>query len=282
MGNENSMGDTPENARTYEQYQAMMESEASGQCPFCRIDFERNEPLNKKGEFDPDSLDWPLLRVWKNPFPQEHHALHLVIVTRRHVTVGLDGKNFSPDEWLQILDVWNWANEFYKIPGGGFVCRFGDAKFNAGTIAHAHCQLQIPDGTGNVKATFFKSRTPEDEERRRERLLPPEQRWSKIAAEAVKLHDEACRHGYPLEVYTFQRPDGQFLQHNFTWGKMPAYWHWHSARHVREVLWRKFGLDVRPRPFFLYLYGEVRPAGPDALNWIDDKEIDFSALVKQD
>jgi hypothetical protein len=92
----------------------------------------------------------------------------LMIIPRRHI-LNEDCREITPDEWMQILDVWKWAQDFYKIPGGGFVGRFGEFKYNAGTIRHLHFQLQVPDGMGNVKATFFKDRSPIEEARRANR-----------------------------------------------------------------------------------------------------------------
>lgn len=161
----NYMGDSPENARSFEQAEEMREGAREGRCVFCTLDHKKNRPLNKQGEFDPDGRDWPLLWVWLNPFPQAHHRLHLLIVPRRHIR-NEDWSLLTPEEWLQILDAWKWAQDFYEILGGGFVCRFGDRSYNAGTVGHLHFQLQVPDGSGPVKATFFKSYTIVDRIRR--------------------------------------------------------------------------------------------------------------------
>ncbi len=156
------------NARTAEQAEHMVKAGAAKKCVFCDIDLTVNKPLNSKGELDPEGKDWPDVWVFKNPFPQEHQVLHLMIVPKRHI-LNEDCRNITPDEWLQILDAWKWAQDFFGIRGGGFVGRFGDFEFNAGTVRHIHFQVQVPDGTGNVKATFFKDRSPVEEARRANR-----------------------------------------------------------------------------------------------------------------
>jgi len=89
----NDLGDSPENARSREQLEAMQAAAAEGRCMFCQLDFGRNRPLNKQGEFDPDGRDWSLVWVWRNPFPQEHHTHHILIVPKRHI---------RNEEWDQI------------------------------------------------------------------------------------------------------------------------------------------------------------------------------------
>lgn len=284
MGNENPMGDSPENARSHAQAQELVRAAKEGSCVFCKLNFEKNKPLNKRGEFDPEGKDWPLLWVWVNPFPQEHHLLHLMIVPRRHFVAEFDS-DFTPEEWSQVLDAWNWAVRYFLIPGGGFVCRFGNSKYNAGTIGHAHCQLQVPDLTGNVKATFCKSQTPEDEERRAERKLPPEKRWLGIAKEAIRVHETGIADdlwsGPPYGGYAYLlRNSSRFVGPDFKPMTAPFFFHWEADRYVREVLKRKYPDEqvVSSKAMWVSLDGAV-PVGPDALNWINDTEIDFSALV---
>jgi diadenosine tetraphosphate (Ap4A) HIT family hydrolase len=167
------LGYSPDNARSLEQSRVMKAAADEGRCLFCDLDLERNKPLNRRGEFDPTGGDWPLLWVWANPFPQAHHALHLMIVPRRHIT-QVEWPALTMEEWAQVLDAWKWAQDHFQIPGGGFVCRFGERSHNAGTVGHLHFQLQVPDGTGPIRATFFKSNKWTDRIRRWIRL-----RWRK-------------------------------------------------------------------------------------------------------
>ena len=210
--------DSINNARTAEQATAMKKAAKKGSCLFCEIDFERNKPLNKQGEFDPAGSDWPLLWVWKNPFPQEHHKLHLMIIPRRHIE-NEAWDSLTNEEWLQILDAWKWAQNFFKIAGGGFVGRFGSHDFNAGTIEHLHFQLQAPNGSGNVKATFCKDHSPESEIKRANRQ--------------AYFQDEVIG-------FIFVNNNGEFLTENLRWQRnnvQSAFVHAASAKElIKEFL----------------------------------------------
>jgi hypothetical protein len=192
-----------ENARTSEQAELMTNAAKQGKCIFCEIDFTKNKPLNRLGEFDPEGKDWPLLWVWESPFPQEHQERHIMILPKRHI----DNENFNDEitdaEWLQILDARKWACKFFGIKGGGAVDRFGERRLNAGTVDHWHYQLQIPDGTGNVKATFFKDRSPAEEARRANRKAHTNKKISVI------------------EGFTIRNNHGEFLSEHLHWVHNP-------------------------------------------------------------
>ncbi len=131
------------NARTPEQIAHMKTTVGRGICPFCKIDLTKNKPL---GEW----LHW---WVWENPFPYPHHERHIVIPTKRHVTsLG----ELTPDEMVEWLTIVQWAETHFNMPGGALVLRFGDPKHNAGTLAHFHWQIQVPDGKHSAFAVFSK------------------------------------------------------------------------------------------------------------------------------
>ncbi|MFH1089436.1 MAG: hypothetical protein V1716_03365 [Candidatus Uhrbacteria bacterium] len=212
-----SNGNTVANARSAAQAEEMRGAAEEGRCLFCQLDHKKNQPLNKQGEFDPEGRDWPLLWVWLNPYPQKHHSHHIMIVPRRHIADG-NISDLTPDEWLQILDAIKWAIDFYQIPGGGFVGRFGDPEYNAGTISHLHFQIQVPDRTGNVKATFCKDRSP--------------------VPEAARLNREAY---FQDEVVGFVvlDQDGHALEANFHWraeSDPGDEWYGHACVHAKAAL----------------------------------------------
>jgi hypothetical protein len=215
--NEKTLGYSTENARSAEQAAGMKEAAEKGVCIFCSINFEKNKPLNRLGEFNPEGKDWPLIWVWENPYPQEHQGRHLMFIPKRH----LDNESWNEitnEEWLQILDAWKWAQEFYNIPGGGFVGRFGQRTHNAGTIGHLHFQLQIPDLSGNVKATFCKDRSPEKE--------------------IARMNREAY-FGDIVEGYVYANEHGLFLAENLRWkkcnGAASAFVHTEKAN---DLIWK--------------------------------------------
>ena len=217
--NNDDLGYSPENARSAEQAAQMQQATAEKKCIFCDINFEKNKPLNRLGQFDPEGKDWPLLWVWENPYPQEYHLHHLMIIPKRHIN-NEEWHLITNDEWLQILDAWKWAQEFYNLPGGGFVGRFGQRSHNAGTIGHLHFQLQIPDLTGNVKATLFKDKSPAEEARRKNR--------------SAYYNDE-------VTGYIYMNNQGLFLGENLRWqralGPETAFVHTEEAnQHICDAL----------------------------------------------
>lgn len=94
-----------------------------------------------------------------------------MILPKRHIDNEKFNDEITDAEWLQILDARKWACKFFGIKGGGAIDRFGERRLNAGTVDHWHYQLQIPDGTGNVKATFFKDLSPIEQARRANRKV---------------------------------------------------------------------------------------------------------------
>jgi diadenosine tetraphosphate (Ap4A) HIT family hydrolase len=132
-----------ENARTPAQTAHMQATIGQGKCPFCDIDFSKNKPLG----------EWKHWWVWQNPFPYPFHIHHLVIPPKRHVT---SLEELTGDEMLEWLKIVKWAEKHFNMPGGALVMRFGDPKHNAGTIAHLHWQIQVPDGKHSAIAVFSK------------------------------------------------------------------------------------------------------------------------------
>ena len=136
--------------------------------------------------------------------------------------------------------------KFFKIPGGGFVCRFGDRKFNAGTVGHQHFQIQVPDGTGPVKVTLFKSDTPEDRARRAKRLQQADGPATQVTQSTPELEADARQVSHAnlavdqgwSEVEAFLDKDGRYLNEAFAWTDVPYYWAMFAGSNVREVLRR--------------------------------------------
>ena len=51
----------------------------------------------------------------------------------------------DPNAGKELLEFVAWAEEKYKIPGGGWSMRFGDTNYSAGTVNHIHVQFIQPD-----------------------------------------------------------------------------------------------------------------------------------------
>jgi len=91
--------------------------------------------------------------MWLNPFPQKHHAFHIVAAYRLHTN---DLAALNDDDWRRLGKAFSWVQEKYKFPGGALAIRFGNPRFNAGSIRHLHFNIQVPDGSGRVQITLAK------------------------------------------------------------------------------------------------------------------------------
>lgn len=131
------------NARTDEQREHMHNTVGRGVCPFCVLDPKLNHLIR-------ESRYW---RMWPNPFPYKHHAHHFVLATKSHL---IHPQALPREAWMELGDHLLWAIGEYDLPGGGFVMRFGDLAYNAGTLQHLHAHIQVPDLTGRAAATFAK------------------------------------------------------------------------------------------------------------------------------
>jgi diadenosine tetraphosphate (Ap4A) HIT family hydrolase len=132
-----------ENARTEKQHNHMARAAACNRCVFCEIDWKVNREL-KRGKY------W---RVMPNAFPYPEHKHHIILTPIRHVT---DPTQLTRAEMIEWWELNLWVIKKFKLPGGGIVMRFGDFKFNAGTIAHLHSHVQVPNGKRYSIAVFCK------------------------------------------------------------------------------------------------------------------------------
>lgn len=140
------------NARNYEQYCQMYTDFANGKCAFCD-DMARGS-LHKIG----------IWHLKKNDFPYKYSRHHLLMVPDTHVA---DPAQLTREDWADMHDLMAWAVREFEIPGGGLVMRFGDMRYHAGTMRHLHVHIQVPDGKGQVKATFAKSLEKIEEDRQK-------------------------------------------------------------------------------------------------------------------
>lgn len=140
MKKPNTLG-TIENVRTPAYRAHMQATIEQGICPFCRLDHAKNVVIKQ-------NRHW---RVWKNPFPYEHHEHHLVVASVRHID---DVSKLTGDMWVQLGAIIRWAVREFKIEGGGIVMRFGEPAKSASTLRHLHAHIQVPDETGPAFAVF--------------------------------------------------------------------------------------------------------------------------------
>jgi len=130
----------------YSYYYKMRKSlEDGAPCAFCKLDPEINPTL-----FENDH--WV---ITENAFPNKRAcAVMLLIISKDHWR-GLH--EISKEAWASFYEMISWAEENRNLPGGMLFLRFGDMKFNTGTIRHLHWNLWVPDQTGKVFTPIFKS-----------------------------------------------------------------------------------------------------------------------------
>ena len=124
------------NNTRFEDQRAQMEKIlAAGHCPFCpeNLELYHTDPILKQGKF------WFLT---PNHWPYENTKVHLLAIATSHVEKLSDLPTGAGDE---LMELFSWAINEYKIPGGAFAMRFGDTRYSAGTVQHLHAQFIIPD-----------------------------------------------------------------------------------------------------------------------------------------
>lgn len=140
------------NARLDEQRAVMQEIIAADHCPFCRENLAKyhKPPILREGEY------W---LVTTNQWPYAHTRLHLLFILQEHAT---DLTELPAAAGTELLEHAQWAAREYAISGGGLVMRFGDTAHSAGTVAHLHAQLVVPqlsdDDFEPVRITIGKKR----------------------------------------------------------------------------------------------------------------------------
>jgi len=124
-----------DNARVDEQRQVMEEIREADHCPFCLENLRayHKEPFLKEGKY------WI---VTNNQWPYVHTSVHLLLIYKQHIEnlAGID-----PEAGAELIQLAQWAEKEYEMPGGGLAMRFGDTDYSAGTVAHLHAQLLVPD-----------------------------------------------------------------------------------------------------------------------------------------
>lgn len=136
-----------EGCRDYAQYYVMRTGFENGSraCPFCTLDTNLNKVLYQDAYW----------MAWENPFPRDTLAVQLVIASVEHVR---DLEKLSYEALGALSSVFQWIKGQYpsQTPGGNLHVRFGDMRYNAGTVPHLHFNYWVPSGTGEVRIPVFK------------------------------------------------------------------------------------------------------------------------------
>jgi diadenosine tetraphosphate (Ap4A) HIT family hydrolase len=123
------------NARVDDQRHVMQTIIDADHCPFCQENLEKyhKQPILKEGEY------W---LVTTNQWPYDHTTVHLLIILKMHGERLVD---LPSDAGRELIELAQWAEQEYHIPGGGLALRFGNTDYSAGTVSHLHAQLLQPD-----------------------------------------------------------------------------------------------------------------------------------------
>lgn len=124
-----------DNARIDEQRQVMRKIIAANECPFCQENLTKyhKKPIIKKGKY------W---LVTTNQWPYSHTKFHFMLIATEHVEKLAE---LAPEAGAELIELTSWLEKEYQFPGGGLALRFGNTNYSAGSVAHLHVQVVVPD-----------------------------------------------------------------------------------------------------------------------------------------
>ncbi len=102
-------------------------------CPFCRTEMQR-----RGREAEDQTERWMLV---KNEFPHKNTRQMLLIVPIRHVG---SPSELDEQDWVELGALFRACGKKFGIEGGGVMWRFGDPKYNVGTVEHLHINIIQP------------------------------------------------------------------------------------------------------------------------------------------
>lgn len=125
--------------RTPEQIVKMKHLAESGVCAFCPEYFveHHDNPI----EFETEH--WI---VAKNDYPYEHTAVHLLLVSRKHIQCM---KEMSKDARRDFMDVIARIEADFGLQSFALGMRVGDMRYNGGSVEHLHAHVVVGDKTDN-------------------------------------------------------------------------------------------------------------------------------------
>ena len=124
-----------DNAREADQLEVMKQILSEGDCPFCLENLRKyhKKPIIK------ETKHWLLTY---NQWPYRHTKLHLLAIYKDHAERLAD---LEVEAGAELLELMQWAEREFKVPGGGWCMRFGDTDYSAGSVVHLHAQFLVPD-----------------------------------------------------------------------------------------------------------------------------------------
>lgn len=123
----------------------MRRSFEEGHCTFCKLNRELNVVLFE----DNNVLAWEIPQQFKRP----EIKMQFLVVPKRHVRMPWE---LTQDETLSVLAAKKFLARTFNLVGGMIFARFGDMRFNAGTVPHLHYNVWVPAQTDEVRVPIFK------------------------------------------------------------------------------------------------------------------------------
>lgn len=124
-----------DNSREEEQVKVMEQIIEDGGCPFCMENFQKyhQQEVLKDGKF------WLLT---PNRWPYKNTRYHFLAILKTHAENLQEIPQGAGEE---LIELFQWLEKEYQLPGGGWAMRFGDTNYSAGTVKHIHAQFIVPD-----------------------------------------------------------------------------------------------------------------------------------------
>lgn len=124
-----------DNSRLDEQREVMRQILADESCPFCLENIRKyhKQVISKDGKY------WMLT---PNQWPYKHTKVHFLAIYKKHAETLSE---IDPESGNELLEMMQWVQKEYQVPGGGWAMRFGDTNYSGGTVNHIHVQFVQPD-----------------------------------------------------------------------------------------------------------------------------------------
>lgn len=135
-----------EGCRSYPQYYQMRKNFEARVCTFCKLDRELNEVLFE----DAYAYAWVVPEQYK----RGELAYHALFVPKRHVRFETD---LTTLEVLSLHEAKRVLHARFNYTGGCTHVREGTMRLNTGTVPHLHYNTFMPNRTGAVTISVFKS-----------------------------------------------------------------------------------------------------------------------------
>ncbi len=128
-----------DNAREASQFEAMTRINNRSECPFCVENFFKEHK-------NPVILDDKHWIVTKNQWPYNGTNYHILLIPKQHREKISD---ITHEEFCALENIICEIEKKLDIESGSLCMRFGNPKFNGGTVNHIHIHIIVPKKPGD-------------------------------------------------------------------------------------------------------------------------------------